>query len=173
MNLVIIPHDMPNSLASKVASIRFSTEPGSTLPPQYFFDSDAAAWAERRRKLLQPGNREKCQQWMASMAACVNGLTDDVLAKREAAVWLRCYDMPEIAWCQATINIVTDRSPYLPTPGEVHAAMEQFLAPLRQEIEILDRLAKAPIEQPMLYPSEPREPYVVNSVPDWCKDRGI
>jgi hypothetical protein len=88
--LIILPPDMPPSLADEVKKLILLDKPSEWyLPPVPVYHPDAPAWLARRRKDLLPAPFAECEKWMLLLAAGLNGLDDKTLRLRTAAVLRR------------------------------------------------------------------------------------
>src|SRR5258707_15328257 len=141
------PPQMPAALAQQVTVLAkpVPAEYAELPPLGPCFHPDAAEWLRRKREALaRAASRQDCQEWFWLVAGGVNGVTETGFKSREFSVWEQCEDLPAAVWCSATRKAVWDRTPHLPSPGEVRDVLVAYKASLERELSALQRIAGAP-----------------------------
>lgn len=142
--MIMLPPEMPPDLSRQLALLTRPFDPDyESQPPEPRYDPAAAAWLERKRSLLAPGERGLCYAWLAALAQGINGVTPELLGARGAAIWSMCQGLPGIVWCEATMHAMWARTAFLPSPGECREVLVGHAERLRREIRALERIVAA------------------------------
>jgi hypothetical protein len=169
-NIIQLPLKMSPGLEAQISLFNRQPDPqyADRDPLLPVHDPAAADWLQRKRKQLQPGTRDDCKEWLIRLVLGINGVSEEAFKGREEAVWERCADVPGFTWCKATRQTMQDRTPFLPSPGEVYAVLSEHAAPLKREIAALERIVSAPkLREVILPPYQPP-----TDTPEWTKSRG-
>lgn len=170
-NIVRITRAMPPKLADQVKRLNRHPDPAfADFPaPDIAHDPEAAEWLRRKRELVRQASREDCHDWLVLLSHGINGVAEDLLERRELAIWSMCRDLPDLVWCEETMQAMWKRTSFLPTPGECRELLEAHAAPLLAEIEALERIAHVPPPKPQTI----APPYQPPPAPIWNQSRFI
>jgi hypothetical protein len=179
-NVVSLASALPSTLAQQVEAL---TRPANkiyagfpALGDEPSYHPDAQKWLQQKQAILaRPASVKDCHDWLIIVACGVNGVTESDFKSREMAVWDRCDDLPALVWCKATRRTIFDRTPFLPSPGEVRAVLDGYLDQFKREIAALWRIAREPKPGPpreIRWRALPRYQHPP-STPEWTKSRHV
>lgn len=157
-NIIHLPLKMPPDLAGQVARVSRPPDPeyAGHPPLEPSYNPAAADWLKRKRELIKQASRQQCHEWLVGLVFGINGVTKAQTEGREVAIWSMCRALPDLVWCEETMQAMWARTAFLPTPGECREVFEAYLAPLLREIAALERIVAAPkLRQVVLPPYEP------------------
>jgi hypothetical protein len=164
-NIIHIPLKMPQPLAKQVAVLNLPPNPeyAEHPPLEPVYDPAAGDWLKRKREMIKQASRQQCHEWLAGLVLGINGVTRAQTEGREMAIWSMCRALPDLVWCEETMQAMWARTSFLPTPGECFEVFEAHVAPLLAEIAALERIARVLPPRPVVQ----TQPYEPPPAPEW------